>query len=101
MSAPFDVNAYLSLLRVGGSFVTVGLPPEALTISAFALTRWKSFAGSSIGGIPQTQEMLDFCASHGIAPEVEVIGFDEVNAAYDRVVASDVRYRFVIDVATL
>lgn len=101
VSAPFDVNAYLSLLRVGGSFVTVGLPPEALTISAFALTRWKSFAGSSIGGIPQTQEMLDFCASHGIAPEVEVIGFDEVNAAYDRVVASDVRYRFVIDVATL
>jgi len=101
ISAPFDVNAYLGLLRLGGSLVSVGLPPEPLSISTFALTRWKSFAGSSIGGIRETQEMLDFCAEHGIAPETELIGFDQVNEAYDRVVASDVRYRFVLDIATL
>jgi len=101
ISARFDVNAYLGLLRLGGSLVTVGLPPEPLSLSSFALTRWKSFSGSSIGGIRETQEMLDLCADRGIAPEVEVIGVDRVNEAYDRVVASDVRYRFVIDVATL
>jgi len=101
ISAPFDVNAYLSLLRLGGTLVTVGLPPEPLPVRSFALTNWKSFAGSSIGGIRETQEMLDFCAEHGIAPEVEVIGVDGINEAYDRVVASDVRYRFVIDIATL
>ena len=101
ISAPFDVNAYLALLRLGGTLVTVGLPPEPLPVRTFSLTNWKSFAGSSIGGIRETQEMLDFCAEHGIAPEVEVIGIDQVNEAYDRVVASDVRYRFVIDIATL
>ncbi len=101
ISAPFDVDAYLSLVKLGGSLVTVGLPPEPLTVRAFSLTRWKSFAGSSIGGIQETQEMLDFCAEHDIAPETELIGVDEINEAYDRVVASDVRYRFVIDIATL
>ena len=101
ISAPFDVDAYLGLLRVGGTFVTVGLPPEKLSVRAFSLTRWRSFAGSSIGGIPETQELLDFCAEHGIQPEIELIPFSQVNEAYDRVVASDVRYRFVLDLATI
>jgi uncharacterized zinc-type alcohol dehydrogenase-like protein len=101
ISTSFDVNAYLSMLRLGGTLVTVGMPPEALSVRAGALSSWRSFAGSVIGGIPETQEMLDFCAEHDIAPETELIRADRINEAYDRVVASDVRYRFVIDTATL
>ncbi|MGD8166361.1 NAD(P)-dependent alcohol dehydrogenase [Herbiconiux sp. P16] len=102
VSAVIDLNAYLSLLALDGTLVNVGAPPEALPIHVFTLFgNRRSFAGSSIGSIGETQEMLDFCAEHGIAPETELIGADGINAAYERVLASDVRYRFVIDVATL
>jgi len=102
VSAKIDVNAYLGLLAVGGAMVNVGAPPEALAVNAFALIGGrKSFAGSLIGGIRETQEMLDFCAEHGIGADVEVISVVQVNEAWERVLASDVRYRFVIDTATL
>ncbi|HWS39505.1 MAG TPA: NAD(P)-dependent alcohol dehydrogenase [Actinoplanes sp.] len=102
VSAKIDMGAYLSLLRLDGTFVSVGAPPEPLPIQVFTLfNNRRSFAGSSIGGIAETQEMLDFCAERGIAPQVEVISADEVNDAYERVLKSDVRYRFVIDIASL
>ena len=102
VSAAIDVNAYLGLLAVDGTLVNVGAPPESLPVNAMALIGGRrSFAGSMIGGIAQTQEMLDFCAEHGIGSDIEVISADQVNEAYERVLASDVRYRFVIDVATL
>ncbi len=102
VSAKIDVNAFLGLLAVGGALVNVGAPPEALEVNAFALIGGRrSFAGSLIGGIRETQEMLDFCAEHGIGADVEVISADQVNEAWERVLASDVRYRFVIDTATL
>jgi uncharacterized zinc-type alcohol dehydrogenase-like protein len=101
VSAPLDVDAYLGLLRLDGALVNVGAPPEPMSIRAFSLIRnRRSFAGSSIGGIPETQEMLDFCAAHGLGAEIETISGDQIDEAYERVVASDVRYRFVIDVAT-
>lgn len=102
VSAAIDVNAYLRLLAVDGALVNVGAPPEPLPVNAMSLIGGRrSFAGSMIGGIALTQEMLDFCAEHGIGAEVEVIGVEQVNAAYERVLASDVRYRFVIDTKTL
>jgi uncharacterized zinc-type alcohol dehydrogenase-like protein len=102
VSAKIDVSAYLGLLAVNGALVNVGAPSEPLSLNVFALlTNRRSYAGSMIGGIAQTQEMLDFCAEHGIGAEVEVISADQVNEAYERVLASDVRYRFVIDTATL
>ncbi len=102
VSAPIDVDAYLSLLAVGGALVNVGAPAEPLSLNVFSLIGGRrSYAGSMIGGIAETQEMLDFCAEHGIGAEVEVIPADRVNEAYERVLASDVRYRFVIDAATL
>jgi uncharacterized zinc-type alcohol dehydrogenase-like protein len=102
VSAPIDLNAYLRLLAVDGTMVNVGAPPEALSVNAFTLIGGRrSFAGSAIGGIAETQEMLDFCAEHGIGAEIEVIPAEQVNEAYERVLASDVRYRFVIDVATM
>jgi len=102
VSAPLDINAYLKLLRLDGALVNVGAPPEPLPIQVFTLfNNRRTFAGSSIGGIRETQEMLDFCAQHGIASEVEVIPADYINEAYERVLSSDVRYRFVIDVATM
>ncbi|MDF2093432.1 NAD(P)-dependent alcohol dehydrogenase [Knoellia sp. 3-2P3] len=102
ISASFDVDAYLGLLKPFGAFVTVGLPPEAQAVSLGALISGdKVLAGSNIGGIELTQEMLDFCAEHGIGAEVERISAEQVNEAYDRVVGSDVRYRFVIDTATI
>lgn len=102
VSASIDVNAYLRLLAVDGVLVNVGAPPEPLPVNAMSLIGGRrSFAGSMIGGIAQTQEMLDFCAEHGIGAEVEVIAADQVNEAYERVLASDVRYRFVIDTSTL
>ncbi|WP_322921119.1 NAD(P)-dependent alcohol dehydrogenase [Nocardioides renjunii] len=102
VSAAVDVNAYLGLLAVDGTLVNVGAPPEPLPVNAMALISGRrSFAGSMIGGMALTQEMLDFCAEHGIVSEVEVIRADEVNEAYERVLASDVRYRFVIDTSTL
>lgn len=102
VSAAIDVNAYLRLLAVDGVLVNVGAPPEPLPVNAMSLIGGRrSFAGSMIGGIALTQEMLDFCAEHGIGAEVEVIAADKVNEAYERVLASDVRYRFVIDTSTL
>jgi uncharacterized zinc-type alcohol dehydrogenase-like protein len=101
ISAPIDVDAYLGLLAADGTLVNVGAPPEPLSLNVFSLilTR-RSFAGSMIGGIAETQEMLDFCAEHGIASDIELITADKINEAYERVLASDVRYRFVIDAAT-
>jgi uncharacterized zinc-type alcohol dehydrogenase-like protein len=100
--AAVDVGAYLSLLKVDGTLVNVGAPAEPLPVPAFALipTR-RSWAGSAIGGIRETQEMLDFCAEHGITPETELVSANDINAAWERVLTSDVRYRFVIDAGTL
>jgi uncharacterized zinc-type alcohol dehydrogenase-like protein len=102
VSAAVDVGAYLSLLKVDGTLVNVGAPAEPLPVPAFALipTR-RSWAGSAIGGIRETQEMLDFCAEHGITPETELVSANDINAAWERVLTSDVRYRFVIDAGTL
>jgi uncharacterized zinc-type alcohol dehydrogenase-like protein len=92
------MRSYLSMLRLDGTMVNVGAPSEPMEVPAFSLMgNRRSWAGSSIGGIPETQEMLDFCALHGIAAVIEKIGPDQIDEAWDRVVASDVRYRFVID----
>ncbi|QHC67427.1 alcohol dehydrogenase catalytic domain-containing protein [Rathayibacter sp. VKM Ac-2759] len=102
VSAVLDLDAYLGLLRRNGTMVNVGAPAEALPLHVFTLFgARRSFAGSGIGGIRETQEMLDFCAEKGIASEVEVVSASQINEAYDRVLTSDVRYRFVIDIATL
>ncbi|MBT0769118.1 NAD(P)-dependent alcohol dehydrogenase [Kineosporia sp. J2-2] len=102
VSAKIDVGAYLGLLKVDGTMVNVGAPEDPLPVHAFALISGRrSWAGSNIGGIAQTQEMLDFCAEHHLGAEIEVIGADRINEAYDRVLASDVRYRFVIDASTI
>ncbi|MBT2475176.1 NAD(P)-dependent alcohol dehydrogenase [Microbacterium sp. ISL-103] len=101
VSAVVDLRAYLGLLDVGGSMVCVGAPAEPLSVNVSSLIGGRrSLAGSNIGGIRETQEMLDFCAEHGIASEVEVITAEQINEAYERVLASDVRYRFVIDAST-
>jgi len=102
VSARIDVDAYLSLLAVDGALVNVGAPPEPLSLNVFSLIGGRrSYAGSLIGGIRETQEMLDFCAEHHVGAEIEVIRADQINEAYERVLASDVRYRFVIDTSTL
>jgi uncharacterized zinc-type alcohol dehydrogenase-like protein len=102
VSADLDLGAYLSLVKPFGAFVTVGLPSNPQELPFFAIIGGdKTVAGSNIGGIALTQEMLDFCAEHGIAAEIETIRADAVDEAYDRVVKSDVRYRFVIDTATI
>jgi uncharacterized zinc-type alcohol dehydrogenase-like protein len=102
VSAKIDVDAYLGLLAVDGTLVNVGAPAEPLSLNVFSLIgARRSYAGSMIGGIAQTQEMLDFCAEHDIGAEVEVIAADKVNEASERVLASDVRYRFVIDTNTM
>ncbi|MER5182517.1 NAD(P)-dependent alcohol dehydrogenase [Streptomyces sp. NPDC002896] len=102
VSAKLDLDAYLGLLAVDGALVNVGAPAEPLSLHVFSLLmKGRSFAGSLIGGLPETQEMLDFCDEHGIGAEVEVIPAEKINEAYDRVLASDVRYRFVIDTTTL
>jgi alcohol dehydrogenase (NADP+) len=102
VSAKIDLDAYLSLLAVDGAMVNVGAPADPLSVNAFTLILGRrSFAGSAIGGIRETQEMLDFCAEHHLGAEVEVIPADKINDAYERVLASDVRYRFVIDISTL
>ncbi|NGM84363.1 NAD(P)-dependent alcohol dehydrogenase [Paenibacillus sp. 7124] len=102
VSANLDVDAYLSLLRIDGTLVNVGAPAEPDKYQVFSLIMGRrSIAGSLVGGIRETQEMLDFSAEHGIAPKIEVIRADQVDEAYQRVLRSDVRYRFVIDVSTL
>ncbi|SCG75696.1 NAD(P)-dependent alcohol dehydrogenase [Micromonospora humi] len=101
VSASIDLDAYLGLLAVDGTLVNVGAPEDPLSVRAFSLIpARRSFAGSMIGGIAETQEMLDFCAEHGLGAEIEVIGAEKINEAYERVLASDVRYRFVIDAST-
>lgn len=102
VSAPHDANSLLSLLKRNGSLVTVGVPTDAFNVYAFSLIGGrKSFSGSLIGGIKETQEMLDYCAKHSIVSEVEVIKMQEINEAYERMLKSDVKYRFVIDMASL
>jgi uncharacterized zinc-type alcohol dehydrogenase-like protein len=102
VSAPLDFGAYLGLLGTGGALVNVGAPEEPISLNLFSLIGGnKTLAGSMIGGIAETQEMLDFCAEHGIGAEIELIAASEINEAYERVLASDVRYRFVIDTATI
>ncbi|GAA2735623.1 NAD(P)-dependent alcohol dehydrogenase [Streptomyces nogalater] len=102
VSAPLDFNAYLSLLKTQGALVNVGAPEEPVSLNLFSVINGgKTLAGSMIGGIRETQEMLDFCAENGIGAEIELIAASEVNEAYERVLASDVRYRFVIDAATI
>ncbi len=102
VSAEHDYNFYLGLLRTNGVMVCVGVPPAPATIPAFTLIFGrKSFAGSLIGGIPETQEMLDFCAEHNIVSDIELIKMADINEAYERLLKSDVKYRFVIDMATL
>lgn len=102
VSANLNVNAYLSLLRVDGTLVNVGAPSEPDQYHVFSLIMGRrSLAGSLVGGIRETQEMLDFSAEHGIAPMIEVIRADQVDEAYERILRSDVRYRFVIDISTM
>lgn len=102
VSANHDVNAYLNLLGIGGNLTIVGAPPQPLGVTAFALIMGnRSFSGSNIGGLPETQEMLEFCCAHGITADVEVIPIQKVNEAYSRLLKSDVKYRFSIDMASL
>jgi alcohol dehydrogenase (NADP+) len=102
VSAPHDINLYLSLLRTNGVHICVGVPDEPYTIPPFSLLGGrKSVAGSGIGGLPETQEMLNFCAEHNIVSDIEMINMEDITAAYARMLKGDVRYRFVIDMATL
>ena len=102
VSANLNLADYLGLLKTDGTLVELGMPENPMTVPAGALIFGRrSISGSLIGGIPQTQEMLDFCAEHDVTPEIEVIDASYVNEAYERVLASDVRYRFVIDTATI
>jgi uncharacterized zinc-type alcohol dehydrogenase-like protein len=102
VSAEIDWNQYLSLVKVDGSMVVVGVPEHQVPIAAFSLiAKRRSLSGSMIGGIPETQEMLDFCAKHGIVSDIEITPIQKINEAYERILRSDVRYRFVIDMATL
>lgn len=102
VSAEHDYNLYLSMLNTNGVMVCVGAPPVPSAVKAFSLIGGRrSLAGSSIGGLPETQEMLDYCAANNIVSDVEVIKISEINEAYERMVKGDVRYRFVIDMASL
>ena len=102
VSADHDINAYINLLRRDGNLTIVGAPAKPLCVSAFGLImRRRSFSGSNIGGIAETQEMLDFCGKHNITADVEVIPIQRVNEAYERLLKSDVKYRFSIDMASL
>ncbi len=102
VSAQHDINTYLNLLAIDGSVVLVGLPAEPLEVGAFNVVHGRrSFSGSNIGGIAETQEMLDFCAKHGITADIEMVNADEVNEAFERLEKGDVKYRFVVDMTTL
>lgn len=102
VSAKHDINAYLNLLRLDGNLTLVGASPIPLDVSAFSLIMARrNLSGSNIGGIPETQEMLNFCGEHNITADVEVIPIQKVNEAYERLLKSDVKYRFVIDMASL
>ena len=102
VSADHPLDAYMRLLRVDGSLVMVGVPPKPQQISAFSLILpRRNLSGSLIGGIAETQEMLDFCGANGIACDIELIPMQRINEAWDRVLRADVKYRFVIDMASL
>jgi uncharacterized zinc-type alcohol dehydrogenase-like protein len=102
VSADHDINAYINLLRRDGNLTLVGAPEKPMSVAAFALIMGRrSLSGSPIGGIAETQEMLDFCAEHGLACDIEMIAIQQVNEAYERLLKSDVKYRFVIDMASL
>ena len=102
VSANLDMDQYLGLLALDGTLVEVGAPEHPIPIAAFSLIgNRRSLAGSMIGGIRETQEMLDFCAEHHLGSEIEIISAEQITEAYERVITSDVRYRFVIDVATM
>jgi uncharacterized zinc-type alcohol dehydrogenase-like protein len=103
VAASHDLDAYTSLLKRDGTLVLVGLPehPHPSPSVANLLTRRRSIAGSMIGGIPETQEMLDFCSAHNIVSDIEMIPIQKINEAYERMLKSDVKYRFVIDMASL
>lgn len=102
VSAKHDINAYINLLKTDGSLVLVGLPAQPLEIGAFNVVHGrKSFSGSNIGGIRETQEVLDFCAEHNITAEIELININQINEAFERLEKGDVKYRFVIDMASL
>ncbi len=102
VSADHDVNAYLNLLKRDGTMVLVGAPNNPVGVASFSLIfKRRNFSGSLIGGLPETQEMLDFCAEHNIVSDIEIIPIQKINEAYERMLKSDVKYRFVIDMATL
>jgi uncharacterized zinc-type alcohol dehydrogenase-like protein len=102
VSAKHNVNDYLNLLKVDGSLVIVGLPADQLPVGAFNLINGrKSFSGSNIGGIAETKEVLDFCAEHNITADIELIDVHQINEAFERLAKGDVKYRFVIDMASL
>ncbi len=102
VSADHSIDQYLGMLKLDGSLVMVGVPPNPQQVHAFSLILpRRHLAGSLIGGIPETQEMLDFCGKHGIACDIELIRMDQINDAYERMLKSDVKYRFVIDMASL
>jgi uncharacterized zinc-type alcohol dehydrogenase-like protein len=102
VAAKHDLDAFLGLLKVEGKMLLVGIPPEANEFGAATLiSKRRSIVGSMIGGIAETQEMLDYCAEHNILSDIEMISMQDVNAAYERVIKSDVKYRFVIDMKTL
>ncbi len=102
VSAEHNLNAYLELLKRDGTLTMVGAPEKPLPVGVFSLIfKRRRFAGSGIGGIKETQEMLDFCAEHGITADIELIGIQQINQAYERLLKSDVKYRFVIDMASL
>lgn len=102
VSAQHDINLYLSLLKVDGSLALVGAPENPLPVAAFSLIPYRrNFAGSMIGGIAETQEMLDFCGQHNIVSDIEMISIQQINEAYERLLKGDVKYRFVIDMATI
>ena len=102
VSANHDLNAYFNLLKRDGNLTLVGAPEQPLPVAAFPLImRRRSFSGSLIGGLPETQEMLDFCGKHKITCDIEMIRMDQINTAYERMLKSDVKYRFVIDMASL
>src|SRR6202035_3183774 len=97
-----DLDAYLGLLAVDGTYVNLGAPPRPPSIPAMSLLRnRRSLAGTLSGGLPETQEMIDFCAEHGIGAQVEIISADKIDEAYERLLAGNVRYRFVIDISTM
>jgi alcohol dehydrogenase (NADP+) len=102
VSADHDLNTYMNLLKRDGNLTLVGAPEKPLPVAAFPLLmRRRSLSGSLIGGLPETQEMLDFCGRHNITADIEMIRMDQINEAYERMLKSDVKYRFVIDMKTL